>query len=148
MGRWAVISRVTIALAVIGLGLTACVHSKKVAIVTPATVEQATSADVGAVKRGDNLYDVVYIGATMGPVDYMRDMTLYQSAELCLAKGYKYFRASDTQAFSNHAAPNDGVAESPKLTLQVSCLLAENEAAVSYGVDAVISRVKTSYNLK
>lgn len=114
----------------------------------PATVEQATSADVGAVKRGDNLYDVVYIGATMGPVDYMRDMTLYQSAELCQAKGYKYFRASDTQAYSNHPAPNDGTLETPKLTLQVSCLLAENEATVSYGVDAVIDRVKTNYHLK
>ena len=147
MGRWAVIGRATLGLAVIGLGLSACVHPKTAELATTAA-PQAGSVDVGAVKRGDNLYDVVYIGATLGPVDYMRDMTLYQSAELCQAKGYKFFRASDTQAYSNHAAPSDATVESPKLTLQVSCLLAENEAAVSYGVDAVISRVKTSYNLK
>ncbi|HVZ30626.1 MAG TPA: hypothetical protein VG839_09550 [Asticcacaulis sp.] len=105
-------------------------------------------ADVGAVKRGDNLYDVVYLGKASDSTEYMRDITLYQSAELCQANGFKYFKASDTQTYANHTTPDQANGETPKVTLQVSCLLAMNDAPVAYGVDTVINRVRTSYNLK
>ena len=135
-----------IGLSVAGLLLAACVHKKAapVAVVEPAPAP----VDVGAVKRGDNLYDVVYIGDAEGSTEYVRDMTLYQSAELCQSQGFRYFRASHTPAYSNHEAPKAPVAEQPKLTMQVSCLLAANDATVSYGVNEVIDRVRLSYNLR
>lgn len=110
------------------------------------TAAPAEMSDVGAVKRGDNLYDVVYIGKASDSTEYMRDITLYQSAELCQANGFKYFKASDTQ-YANRTAP-EKPGETPKVTLQVSCLLAMNDASAIYGVDTVINRVRSSYNLK
>lgn len=146
MERCAAFARKVIGLSVVGLILSACVQTStdKVAVSEP----MAAPVDVGAVKRGDNLYDVVYIGEKQGSTEYVRDMTLYQSAELCQSQGFEYFRASHTPAYSTHDAPSRPVAEEPKLTLQVSCLLAANDATVAYGVDDVISRIRTSYNLR
>lgn len=149
MGRVVALERAFVGLVAIGLLASACVH-KPAAPVAVAEPEPAP-VEVGAVKRGDNLYDVVYIGDssdTKSSTEYVRDMTLYQSAELCQSQGFAYFRASHTPAYSTHEAPQTPVAEQPKLTMQVSCLLAANDATVSYGVNEVIDRVRISYNLK
>lgn len=142
-------ARGILGLAVVGLTLSACAHTGggKAGLMALLPAEPAPSS-IGAVKRGDNLYDVVYLGKAEQSSDYMRDMTLYQSAELCQQQGFKYFKASDTPAYSNHSAPSQPSQDAPKLTLQVSCLLAENDASVTYGVDTVITRVRTNYNLK
>ena len=146
MVRIAAIARGMIGLSVAGLLLAACAHKQT----TPVAVSEPAPApvEVGAVKRGDNLYDVVFIGEAKGSTEYVRDMTLYQSAELCQSQGFEYFRASHAPAYSTHEAPKAPVAEQPKLTMQVSCLLAANDATVSYGVNEVIDRVRLIYNLK
>jgi hypothetical protein len=147
MGRIVALKRTIVGLAAVGLLATACVHKADapVAVVEPAPAP----VDVGAVKRGDNLYDVVYIGDAKNSTEYVRDMTLYQSAELCQSQGFAYFRASHTPAYSTHEAPKKPAAEEePKLTMQVSCLLAANDASISYGVNEVIDRVRLSYNLR
>ena len=104
-------------------------------------------ANVGAVKRGDNLYDVVYIGKDKAPDAYRRDMTLMQSAELCKAQGFRYFKASDTQTFSNHTAPvKSDPLDTPQVTLQVSCYQAQETELVAE-VDTVIARITTQYTV-
>lgn len=154
MGRVPAIVRV-VCLAAVCVAMTGCASMGFRTTASPAADAAAPAvemADVGAVKRGDNLYDVVFIGKASDSSEYMRDITLYQSAELCQAKGFKFFKASDTQTYANHATPEPTPAktegETPKVTLQVSCLLAMNDAPVAYGVDTVISRVRSSYNLK
>jgi len=110
------------------------------------------TANVGAVKRGDNLYDVVYFGNDKVTDDYRRDMTLIQSAELCKSQGFRYFKASDTQAFSNHIAPvkttptKTAADETPLVTLQVSCYQSAETALVAE-VDTVIARITTQYTV-
>jgi hypothetical protein len=146
MGRVVALRGAFFGLAAVGLLATACVHKETAPVAVAEPV--AAPVDVGAVKRGDNLYDVVYIGDEKGSTEYVRDMTLYQSAELCQSQGFEYFRASHTPAYSTHEAPEKPVTEQPKLTMQVSCLLAANDATISYGVNEVIDRVRLSYNLK
>lgn len=102
-------------------------------------------ASVGAVKRGDNLYDVVYMGQDKKPHDFRRDMALKQSAELCKAQGFKYFKASDTQTFSTFITPDKLPAgEAPQVTLQVSCFAAQDNEAIQ-PVDTVIARIAAQY---
>jgi hypothetical protein len=154
MGRVSAIVRVVFAAAacVVVSGCTSTGMQKASLMNADTAAAPGAQVDVGAVKRGDNLYDVVYMGKASDSTEYMRDLTLYQSAELCQAKGFKYFKASDTQAYANHPTPEQTPAkasdETPKVTLQVSCLLAMNDAPVAYGVDTVINRVRSSYNLK
>jgi hypothetical protein len=144
MGRVVALGRVFFGLVAVGLLASACVHKPSVAVADP----EPAPVEVGAVKRGENLYDVVYIGDAKGSTEYVRDMTLYQSAELCQSQGFAYFRASHAPAYSTHEAPKTPAVEQPKLTMQVSCLLAANDATVSYGVNEVIDRVRISYNLR
>ncbi len=99
---------------------------------------------IGAVKRGDNLYDVVYLGNDGASQGRRRDLTLLQSAQLCKAQGYDYFRASDTEAWSTFSPGRTH--ERPKLTLQVSCYPSSDAASITYKTDDVIGRVKASYN--
>ena len=104
-------------------------------------------ANVGAVKRGENLYDVVYLGDDKATGDFRRDMALMQSAQLCKAQGYKFFKASDTQVYSNHAAPKTLAAgENPQVTLQVSCHK-ELDADLVDDVDTVIDRISAQYTV-
>ncbi len=104
-------------------------------------------ANVGAVKRGDNLYDVVYIGDDKTTGDYRRDMALKQSAELCKSQGFQYFKASDTQVYSNHMSPQKVTADdTPQVTLQVSCHQTQDADLVS-DVDTVISRITSEYTV-
>ncbi len=148
MGRVPAIVRVVFA-GVACLAVSGCVTNgaQKASFADLDAPRAERSNDVGAVKRGDNLYDVVYIGKATDSTEYMRDITLYQSAELCQANGFKFFKASDTQTYANHTAPEKTHGETPKVTLQVSCLLAMNDAPVAYGVDSVITRVRSSYNI-
>lgn len=146
MGRVVALRGAFFGLVAIGLLATACANKPAAPVAVAEPV--AAPVEVGAVKRGDNLYDVVYIGEQQSSTEYVRDMTLYQSAELCQSQGFEYFRASHTPAYSTHGAPAKPVAEQPKLTMQVSCLLAANDATISYGVNEVIDRVRLSYNLK
>ena len=101
-------------------------------------------ANVGAVKRGDNLYDVVYLGQDKKTPDYHRDMAMMQSAELCKAQGFKYVKASDTQAYSNFSSPDAQPAEAPQLTLQVSCHQAADTDNI-VAVETVIARITSQY---
>ena len=100
---------------------------------------------IGAVKRGDNLYDVVYLGNDGSTAGRRHDLTLLQSAELCRERGYDYFKASDTQAWSTYAP--GARREAPKLTLQVSCYPSEDATMLTYRTDDVIDRIKTSYRI-
>lgn len=149
MGRVSAIVRVVIA-GVACLAVSGCVTdgAQKTSLAAVEAPKAEGMNDVGAVKRGDNLYDVVYLGKASDSTEYMRDITLYQSAELCQANGFKFFKASDTQTYANHTAPEQTQGETPKVTLQVSCLLAQNDAPVSYGVDTVIKRIRSNYNIR
>ena len=133
-----------LAVAGLGLSMTGCDHMYGGADKALAT---QGLGNVGAVKRAENLYDVTYIGNDKMTGDYRRDMTLMQSAELCKSQGFKYFKASDTQAFSNHAAPQSLPGnDTPQVTLQVSCQQVQDTILVS-DVDTVIARVTSQYTV-
>ena len=100
---------------------------------------------IGAVKRGDNLYDVVYLDRDGASAEQRRDLALLQSAELCKARGYDYFKASDTAARSTFdALPAQ---DAPQLTLQVSCYASGDAAPVTYSTAEVIDRISTRYHI-
>ncbi len=104
-------------------------------------------AHIGAVKRGDNLYDVVYLGKGSASQGQRRDLTLLQSAELCRDRGYDYFKAADTQAWSTYEPGADKAdKDAPTVTLQVSCYPSADDA-VTYDTRQVIDRIKSSYNI-
>ncbi len=100
---------------------------------------------IGAVKRGDNLYDVVYLDRDGASPEQRRDLTLLQSAELCQARGYDYFRASDTAARSTFTTLPDQ--DTPGLTLQVSCYASGDATAVTYSTREVIDRISARYHI-
>ncbi len=88
--------------------------------------------------------DVVYLGRDGASQGQRHDLTLLQSAELCRDRGYDYFKAADTQAWSTyeHGADKDA----PTVTLQVSCYPSADDA-VTYDTRKVIDRIKSSYNI-
>lgn len=100
---------------------------------------------IGAVKRGENLYDVVWLGKDASTSVYKRDMALLQSAKLCKDRGYSWFKASDTSAWSTFSAQPSP--DAPQLTLQVSCFDSEDADSPTLGVDKVIARVTGDYKL-
>lgn len=126
-----------LALAVCGLGLSGCEHMYGGV--------DASVANVGAVKRADNLYDVVYIGNDKTSPEYRRAMAMKQSAELCKSQGFQYVKASDTQVFSTFESPDKVPAkDAPQVTLQVSCHTVE-DAGTAVAVDSVIAEITSKY---
>ncbi|ESQ73843.1 hypothetical protein [Asticcacaulis sp. AC402] len=126
-----------LALAVCGLGLSGCEHMYGGV--------DAGVANVGAVKRADNLYDVVYLGNDKTTPEYRRAMALKQSAELCKAQGFQYVKASDTQVFSTFETPDKLPSnEAPQMTLQVSCHTVD-DAGTAVTVDSVIAEITSQY---
>jgi hypothetical protein len=102
-------------------------------------------ANVGAVKRADNLYDVVYLGNDKTTPEYRRAMAMKQSAELCKAQGFQYVKASDTQVFSTFESPDKVPSnEAPQVTLQVSCHTSQ-DADSGVAVDSVIAEITSQY---
>ncbi|ESQ89380.1 hypothetical protein ABAC460_12785 [Asticcacaulis sp. AC460] len=129
--------RILLVLALGGLSLSGCEHMYGGV--------DASVANVGAVKRADNLYDVVYLGNDKTTPEYRRAMAMKQSAELCKAQGFQYVKASDTQVFSTFETPEKVPSnEAPQVTLQVSCHSVE-DAGTAVAVDSVIAEITSQY---
>ncbi|EGF90088.1 hypothetical protein ABI_45150 [Asticcacaulis biprosthecium C19] len=126
-----------LALTLCGLGLSGCEHMYGGV--------DAGVASVGAVKRADNLYDVVYMGNDKTAPEYRRAMAMKQSAELCKSQGFQYVKASDTQVFSTFESPEKlPASEAPQVTLQVSCHAVQDADSI-VAVDSVIASITSQY---